>query len=92
MQKGSATQENVVTVSGVVIPVDWDSNGRILAAAIATRDEDEYRIDERDKGRKLLGLIHENVEVSGEVREEEGRKVIWVKQYTLQRKRGKKEK
>jgi hypothetical protein len=77
----------LVEISGIVIPVDWDQTGRILAAAIATNDEDEYRIDEREKGRKLLQFINKNVQVSGEVREEEGRKIINVKQYRLQKKR-----
>jgi len=70
----------------VVIPVEWDSKGKVLAAAVATGDENEYRIDGREKGGKLLQLIHQNVHVSGEVREEEGKKVIWVKQYRLQKK------
>ena len=70
----------------MVIPVDWDPKGRILAAAIASSNEDEYRIAESDKGRKLLQLINENVRVSGEVREEKGKKVISVKEFRLQRK------
>jgi len=90
MESGLSTEEKLIEIAGVVIPVDWDSKGRILAAAIATSDEDEYRIEEGDKGGKLLGMIHENVRVSGQVREEEGKKVIRVMQCKLQRKRGRK--
>lgn len=86
-EKGSCTQEKPIEITGVVIPVDWDQNGKVLATAIATRDEDEFRIDTSGKGKKLLELIHENVCVNGVVREEEGKKVITVKQYSLQRKR-----
>jgi hypothetical protein len=87
MEGPLTSERKSVKITGVVIPIDWDPQGKILAAAIATSDEDEYRIDEREKGKKLLQLIHENVRVSGEVREEEGKKVIFVKQYSLQKKR-----
>ena len=57
----------------------------MIAAAIATQDENEYRIENGGMGEKLLGLIHEEVNVSGEVREQEGRKVIKVKTCSLQK-------
>ncbi len=57
----------------------------MIAAAIATQDENEYRIEKGGVGEKLLGLIHEEVSVSGEIREEEGRKLIKVKTCNLQK-------
>ena len=86
MKKEKYTESKLTEIWGVVIPIDWDAKGKILAAAIATADEDEYRVAECEKGRKLLQLINENVRVSGEVREEKGKKVISVVDFRLQRK------
>ena len=82
---GGTTRSKLTKISGIVIPVDWDEKGNVIAAAIATRDEDEYRIEKSGMGEKLLGLIHEVVNVSGEVRTQEGRKIIKVKTCSLQK-------
>jgi hypothetical protein len=72
-----------VTIKGVIIPVDWDRKGNVIAVAIATQDEDEYRIDERGKGKELLGFIREEIHASGEVTEREGKKVIQIAKYSF---------
>ncbi len=71
------------TIRGIVIPVGWDEKGNVDAAAISTYDEDEYLIDNHDKGRELLALIREEVEVSGILREEKNRLIMKIKEYRL---------
>lgn len=77
--------EGVATFKGIIIPVDWDDKGKVVAAALSTHTEDEYLIDNDRKGKELLHCIQKEVEVSGVTKENQGKKVIKVKRYTLQR-------
>jgi len=75
-----------VNIKGILIPVDWDDNGNAIRAAIFTGNEEEYLVEENEKGKKLLGLMQQMVEIKGMVREEAGRKVITVEAFgTLKR-------
>lgn len=71
----------LVTLRGVVIPVEWDEQGKIVGIAISTHDEDEYRIQDDELGNRLRGLINEEVEVSGRTRKRKNRKIIIVETY-----------
>jgi len=72
-----------LTIKGIVIPVDWDKEGKVVAAAISTHDEDEYLIDNDYKGEELLHLVREEVEVSGVAKENKDKKIIAVQKYML---------
>jgi hypothetical protein len=73
-----------VLVSGIVIPYQWDPAGNVTGIAISTAGEDEYLIQEDEKGRQLLRFIHEPVEIQGQIGAAEGRlKSIQVKEYRL---------
>jgi hypothetical protein len=73
------------TIRGVVIPVEWDVRGKVLAVAISARDESEYRVEKYGEGVNLMRLIHREVKVTGEVTEESGKKTIRVEAYRLQK-------
>jgi hypothetical protein len=66
-------------VRGILVPVDWDSEGHAIKAAIFTSDEGEYLIEESDKVNGLLGLMRQEIEARGIVREEAGQKKITVR-------------
>ena len=70
-----------VSIKGILIPVDWDDKGNVTKAAILTANEDEYIVEEKEKGKKLLGLMQQAVEVSGVVREKAGKKMITVEKF-----------
>ena len=72
-----------ITIKGLVIPVDWDEKGKVIAAAISTHDEDEYLIERIYKGQELLDLLRREVEVRGLVREKENKKKIRVQEYSI---------
>jgi len=72
-----------LTIKGIVIPVDWDEKGKVVAAAISTHDEDEYLIDNDYKGEELLHFVQEEVEVSGVAKENKDKKIIAVQKYIL---------
>jgi len=61
--------DSIVRIKGVVIPVDWDDEGKAIAVAISAWDETDYRINMDAKGESLLQCIHKEVEVEGNVQE-----------------------
>jgi len=69
----------LIAIKGIVIPVDWDQNGNPISVAIATHTEDEYLICNDSKGKELFNLIREGVEITGQVKEVAGIKIIKVK-------------
>jgi len=72
-----------LTVKGIVIPVDWDEKGKVVATALSTHNEDEYLIDPNYKGKELLHFVQKEVEVSGIARKSKDKKTITVKKYIL---------
>ena len=73
----------VITIRGIVLPVDWDEKGRVIAAALSTHKEEEYLIDHDYKGRKLMDYIQHEVEVSGVVRRNNNTKTITITTYEV---------
>jgi hypothetical protein len=70
-----------VSIKGILIPVDWDDKGNVIKAAILTANEDEYIVEENEKGKKMLRLMQRVVKVGGVVREEAGNKLIKVEKF-----------
>ena len=74
------------TLTGIVIPADWNDDQEVVAVALATPDEKEYRIDVNRNGRELLDHLQRQVEVTGPLSEDEkGRRVITVRRYIVKR-------
>lgn len=76
-------ENGLTTVTGVIIPSDWDRDGKITEVAISTHDEDEYLVRRRAKGTELARLLRKEVEVTGWTASEQGKKTIVVKDYRL---------
>jgi hypothetical protein len=74
---------NLIQIQGLIIPVDWDEEGNPISVAISTFHEEENLVEKDTKGDQLLGLLREEVKVSGEVWIEEEIKTIRVKKYML---------
>jgi len=70
-----------VHIRGVVVPVDWDTQGNAVKAAVFTSEEDEYLIKKDNKSKGLFELMRQEVEVTGTVRERAGQKIISVAEY-----------
>jgi hypothetical protein len=77
-------RKKTVTLLGIVIPADWNDRQELIAAAIATADEKEYRIVGNKRGKELLDCLQRQIEATGALeRDEKGRDVINVKRYIV---------
>jgi hypothetical protein len=76
-------ENGLTTVTGVIIPSDWDRDGRVTVVAISTHDEDEYLVRRRAKGTELVRLLGKEVEVTGWTALDQGKKTLLVKDYRL---------
>jgi hypothetical protein len=79
--------EGYIRIRGILVPVDWDGEGNIMRAAIMAPNEEEYLVESYKGEEYLQGLMQEEVEALGMVRDEGGRKIIRVAPDQL-RKRG----
>ncbi len=70
---------------GIIIPVEWDDEGGVVAIAISTHGEEEYLIDTSKKGDELRQFLRQEVEISGEVRIRGGKKFVIVENYSLRK-------
>ena len=76
--------ETLATITGLLMPADWDEKGNIIAAVISTYSEEEYLIDQDSRNEELLTFVRQRVKVSGLVREDEdGNKMITIKRYEI---------
>jgi len=65
MVEEKSCNSKITVINGLVIPVDWDQNGKIQAVSISSFDEMEYLVDNNDKGKELFDLLHQQLEVRG---------------------------
>ena len=72
-----------IRIRGIVLPVEWDSEGNAIKAAIFSANEEEYLIAQNRNSSRLLSLLKQEVNVRGRLREEAGQKVIVVEGYEM---------
>ena len=71
-------------VTGIIIPNNWDENGRVVQIAIYTNKEDVYLVEHNRQEKELLNHIKKRVVVKGEMVEGiDGNKVIVVNNYSV---------
>lgn len=66
-------------LKGIVIPVDWDEKGNVIALAVSTHDEEEYLVQKDKNWNALFPFMRKQVEVSGPVVMKKNQKFIKVK-------------
>lgn len=69
----------MICIEGIIIPANWDEKGNVVDLAIATRDEKEYLITDKDQVARLKPLLRQEVEVRGILRTKAGKRIINVK-------------
>lgn len=79
MKKEKAKEQ---TITGIVIPAEWDDDDNVIRVAIQSEDYEEYLVEHHGKGKELLAFIDYEVEATGTVRERrDGEMTINVKRY-----------
>jgi len=74
------------TIHGIIIPGEWDENGKVIGIAIETTDEEKYLVYKNNKGNELLEFTQYKVEATGTTRaDEHGDMTIKVNRYHLTR-------
>jgi len=82
------------TITGIVIPVEWDEEENVIAVAISvtivpedSTEEaytDDYLVGDTEKGTELLQLLDEIVEATGTVETDEYDNItIYVESYRV---------
>lgn len=65
-------QKTAASFTGIIVPIEWDEDGTPIAIALATEDEQEYRIVEADsKARALRKLLRKRVRIKGTIKASE---------------------
>ena len=72
----------MICIEGIIIPANWDEKGNVVDLAIATSDEKEYLITDKDQVARLKPLLRQEVEIRGILRTNKGRKIIQVKRFS----------
>lgn len=83
MGKGKNKRAAALRFTGIIVPAQWDPQGRAVKIALATTEEEEYIIGPGKKGAELFKFIRKRVEVSGNLREGKGGKILAVDEYAL---------
>jgi hypothetical protein len=72
----------MICLEGIILPASWDNKGNVVDLAIATRDEEEYLITDKDQVARLKPLLRQEVEIKGILRTQEGKRIIRVKKFS----------
>ena len=71
-------------VTGIIMPNNWDTNGKVTQIAIYTNAEEVYLVEHNRLGQELLNYINCRVEVSGKKSERlDGNRYIAVQKYVV---------
>jgi len=72
------------TVTGIIIPQQWDDNGNVTGVSIQAFDENEYIVRAYKRGKELRDFINRKVKVNGKVFERlDGKELIQVNQFEI---------
>ena len=78
------SKEKEQTLRGTLLPIEWDENDRVVQIVLDTPGQVGYLIHSDGKGRELLQLLRQEVEVTGTLKaDEEGDFIISVNGYKL---------
>lgn len=75
--------EKNASVSGVVLPSEWDASDRLVEVVLFSPEQGELVVGPGGAGRKLLGLTHCRVAAQGRIAARDGRRFIEVATYKV---------
>ncbi len=73
-----------IEIRGLIIPVEWDRDGRVIGVVLSTFDEQEYRVETSGSAKGIDHLVGREVMVTGRRRRSaRGEGLIRVEGYRL---------
>lgn len=73
--------KDTVSVTGIVIPVDWSADGSVKAVALADFNERLHHLEPGALANSLFRLVQREVTVTGRIIERGGKKMIEVSKF-----------
>lgn len=74
-----------ISISGIVIPTDWDQEGNTIAVSLSTEDENIVLVEDKISKEDLFQLMQKEVEISGRLTAAADHKTIAVEHYMLKK-------
>lgn len=76
-------REQEITITGFVVPVDWDKHGTVLVIALVTNSFEKYIVANEVRESGLMGVIDERIRASGRIVGEDavGNKILKIDKY-----------
>ena len=84
MKTKNKNLNRALTVSGIILPVEWDERGNVTGLAIHSYDEENYKIDNLNERRELLSLLRARLKVTGILKRDDTGNRFTVKGYKIE--------
>jgi hypothetical protein len=73
-----------IVVTGIILPDEWDENGKVIKIAIFTDSEEVYGLERNTTSRALMSFTYKNVKLTGKLkRHPDGNKSIIPIDYSV---------
>ena len=73
-----------IVVTGIIMPNNWDENGKVIEIALYTSNEEVYALADNNLTQELIHLLQKKVEIKGEIRiQPDGNRSISVQNYIV---------
>jgi hypothetical protein len=57
-----------INITGIIMPNNWDENGRVIEIALYTNTEEVYTLEHNSLTQELISLLQKKVEIKGKIR------------------------
>ena len=57
-----------MVVTGIIMPNNWDENGKVIEIALYTNTEEVYAVEHNSLTQELISLLQKKVEIKGKIR------------------------
>jgi hypothetical protein len=73
-----------IKIIGIIMPNNWDENGKVIEIALYTNQEEIYALENNTLTQELISLLQKKVEIKGQIRKHpDGNRSISVHDYIL---------
>ena len=73
-----------IKIIGIIMPNNWDENGKVIEIALYTNQEEVYAVEDNSLTQELISLLQKKVEIKGKIKKHpDGNKSISVHYYIL---------